>query len=81
MKRETKEYIQQIATGTSMGLQWGLAVLIGLAVGWWLDSALGTTWLKLVFLVMGVIAGFRNYYRYIRQQQKEEQEKNKPGGL
>jgi ATP synthase protein I len=78
MKRETKDYINQIATGTSMGLQWGLAVLIGLAIGWWLDSFFETTWLKLVFLVMGVIAGFNNYYRYIRQQQKEEQEKKKP---
>jgi ATP synthase protein I len=78
MKRETRDYIHQIATGTSLGLQWGLAVLIGLAVGWWLDSVFGTTWLKLVFLVMGVIAGFQNYYRYIRQQQREEQDKKKP---
>ncbi len=77
MKRETRDYLHQIATGTSIGLQWGLAVLIGLAIGWWLDSIFGTTWLKLVFLVLGVIAGVRNYYRYIRQQQREEQEKKK----
>lgn len=61
-----------------MGLQWGLAVLIGLAIGVWLDSRFGTfPWLTLVFLVMGVIAGFRNYYRFIRQQQQEGKEEKK----
>ena len=78
MKRETREYLNQIATGTSMGLQWGLSVLIGLAIGVWLDSRFSTfPWLTLIFLVMGVIAGFRNYYRFIRQQQKEGQEEKK----
>jgi ATP synthase protein I len=78
MKRETKEYLNQIVTGTSMGLQWGLSVLIGLAIGVWLDSRFDTfPWLTLIFLVMGVIAGFRNYYRFIRQQQKEGQEEKK----
>lgn len=78
MKRETKEYLNQVLTGTSMGLQWGLAVLIGLAIGVWLDSRFGTfPWLTLVFLVMGVIAGFRNYYRFIRQQQQEGKEEKK----
>lgn len=78
MKRETKEYLNQVITGTSMGLQWGLAVLIGLAVGVWLDSRFSTfPWLTLVFLVMGVIAGFRNYYRFIRQQQQEGKNEKK----
>jgi ATP synthase protein I len=78
MKRETKEYISQIASGTSMGLQWGLSVLIGLAIGVWLDSRFATfPWLTIIFLVMGVIAGCRNYVRFIRQLQKDEQAKKK----
>lgn len=40
-----------------------LAVVIGLAVGYWLDKLFGTSpWLTLIFLVLGIVAGFRNLY-------------------
>jgi ATP synthase protein I len=54
-------------------LQFAFAIFIGLALGVWLDSQLGTfPWLALVFMVMGVAAGFLNYYRFVKQQQDED---------
>ena len=44
----------------SIGLEMGVAVFIGWAVGHWLDQKFGTDpWLMLVFLLIGVAAGFK----------------------
>ncbi len=44
----------------SLGLEMGIAVAIGGGFGWWLDSRLHTKpWLMLVFLLLGIAAGFK----------------------
>lgn len=62
MKRETRRYIQDLAYFSSLGLQVALSIFIGLAVGIWLDRSVfhTTPWLTLVFLMLGIAAGFRN---------------------
>lgn len=73
MKDETRKYIRQLADASTIGFQVAFSIFIGLGIGWWLDGRIGTfPWLTLVFLVMGVVAGFRNYYRFIKKQQKGE---------
>ncbi len=73
MKEDTKKYIRQLATASTIGLQVAFSIFIGLGIGVWLDSRFGTfPWLALLFMVMGVAAGFLNYYRFVRDQQKEE---------
>jgi len=58
---------------SSIGFQVVFAIFIGLFIGVWLDKLFGTGHkLALVFLVMGVVAGFLNYYRYARSQQDED---------
>ena len=57
----------------SIGLQMGLSVAIGLAIGLALDKYLGTTpWLALVFLLLGVVAGFMALFRLAREIQGEQ---------
>jgi F0F1-type ATP synthase assembly protein I len=52
---------------STVGLELGLAVIIGLLVGQWLDARLGTEpWLLLLFLLFGMVAGFRSVYRLAR---------------
>jgi len=52
-----------LAQVSSLGFAVALAVVIGLAVGYWLDKLFGTSpWLTLIFLVLGIVAGFRNLY-------------------
>lgn len=73
MKEETKKYLRQLAMASTLGFQVALAIFIGLAIGVWLDSWLGTfPWLALVFMVFGVVAGFLNYYRFARDCQKDQ---------
>ena len=59
-------------SASSIGLELGLAVLIGLLFGIWLDSKLGTEpWLMLVFLGLGFTAGFRGVLRAVHEADKE----------
>jgi ATP synthase protein I len=55
----------------SIGLQLVSATFIGLAMGYFLDEWLGTgPWLLLLFLLMGIIAGFRDVYREAKRIQR-----------
>lgn len=60
-------------SASSVGLELGLAVVIGLLFGMWLDGKLGTEpWMMLLFLVFGLVAGFRNVIRAIARADKAE---------
>ena len=57
------------------------STLIGLAMGYYLDLWLGTTpWLTLIFLLLGIVSGFRNIFiltaRESRRQQGEQEKEN-----
>jgi ATP synthase protein I len=52
---------------SSVGLEMGLSVLVGLFIGQQLDTYFGTEpWLLLLFLLFGMIAGFRSLYRLLK---------------
>ncbi|MGA7876116.1 MAG: AtpZ/AtpI family protein [Desulfoferrobacter sp.] len=73
MKNDTKKLIKQLGVASTLGLQVAFAIFIGLGIGVWLDSRFGTfPWLALVFMIFGIVAGFLNYYRFIRKQQRED---------
>ena len=56
---------------SSVGLELGLSVAIGLLIGWWMDQHLGTQpWLMLLWLVFGLVAGFRGIFRAIKRADK-----------
>ncbi|HEU4733104.1 MAG TPA: AtpZ/AtpI family protein [Kofleriaceae bacterium] len=60
-------------SASSVGLELGLAVVIGVLFGMWLDGKLGTRpWLMLVFLILGLVAGFRNMLRAVARAEKAE---------
>ncbi|HTE52365.1 MAG TPA: AtpZ/AtpI family protein [Kofleriaceae bacterium] len=55
----------------SLGLEMGVAAFIGWGIGYWLDLQLGTQpWLMLVFLLLGVAAGFKGVFRAAREAQE-----------
>jgi len=49
-----------------------VSIVIGYAIGYFLDKWLGTTWLKIVFLLFGVAAGFVSFFRMISQVGSDE---------
>ncbi|MGD1969728.1 MAG: AtpZ/AtpI family protein [Desulfobacterales bacterium] len=71
MKKETKRSLRELAYYSSLGFSVALAIFIGLAVGIYLDRRFETSpWFTLIFLVIGIIAGFRNIAIVIRKTRK-----------
>lgn len=57
----------------AIGLQMGLSVAIGLVIGLALDRYLGTApWMALIFLILGVIAGFRALFQLLKEIQVKQ---------
>ncbi len=51
---------------SSIGLELGISVVLGLVGGYYADRALGSTpWLMLLGLALGLFAGFRGVLRYV----------------
>jgi ATP synthase protein I len=63
--RKTRRAFDALSA-SSVGLEMGLAVIIGLMFGYWLDRELGTSpWMMLLFLGFGLVAGFRGVIRAV----------------
>ena len=62
VKRETRRSIRELAYFGSLGLSVALSIFIGLAIGVYLDRKVfhTTPWLTLIFLGLGIAAGYRN---------------------
>lgn len=58
-------------SASSAGLELGISVALGALFGGWLDGKLGTSpWMMLVFLLVGVVAGFRGLLRAVARADK-----------
>jgi ATP synthase protein I len=82
---------QGIGTYATVGLDFAVAIAIGLYAGWWLDKKLGSTpWLMIIGLLFGVAAGFNLLFKAAKRMredteredrdQREEESKTKRDG-
>ncbi len=69
MKRENARFLREMAYFASVGLSVSLSIFIGLAIGVYLDRQVfdTTPWLTLLFMMLGIVAGFRNIGLAIRK--------------
>ena len=56
----------------SAGLLFPACIVIGYGMGVYLDRWLGTSFLKIVFLLLGIAAGFVSFFRTISQLGQDE---------
>ncbi len=62
-----KDYIERTSY-MMVGVQFALAIFIGLAIGYWLDKKLHTfPWLTIFWFFIGLAAGFKNVYRELKK--------------
>jgi ATP synthase protein I len=72
MKEDTKKALKLAGLASTLGLTIVIATFIGLALGLWLDRVFNTSpWLTVIFLILGIIAGFRNFYRFMSKRSEE----------
>lgn len=83
MAEDRHQLIRSLGFLSGVGISLVAAILIGMAMGYYLDEWLGTSpWMLLLFLLFGIIAGFRNIYvltdRELKRQQREDEQKKEP---
>jgi ATP synthase protein I len=72
MKEDTRKALKLVGLSSTLGLTIVIATFIGLALGLWLDRVFDTSpWLTIIFLLLGIVAGFRNFYRFMSKRAKE----------
>jgi ATP synthase protein I len=71
MRKEKLIWMKELAYYSSIGLSLALSIFIGLAIGLYLDRRWGSSpWLTLIFLGLGIAAGYRNIGLAIKKSRK-----------
>ena len=61
MKEDKRKFYKQLGRVSAIGLEMGLCVAIGLAIGYFLDRYFQTKpWFTIIFLILGIAAAFRS---------------------
>ena len=79
MPEEPKEkpLLKQLLEASSVGIQLVLSTFVGFAIGYFLDKFFKTfPWLTAIFLIIGIIAGFRELLRVARKQDGSDKKGN-----
>lgn len=64
-----KPLYRQLLQASTVGLNLVLSTFVGLAIGYGLDKFFNSSpWLTIIFLILGIIAGFRELVRIAKKQ-------------
>ncbi len=76
MEEDKKKQYKQLWRYSSIGLEMGFSVAIGAAMGYYLDKYFNTSpWLTIIFLILGVVAGFRSLFSLMKDIDKKERKR------
>jgi ATP synthase protein I len=65
---EDRSLVRQLMRASMVGIQLVVATFVGFFIGRYLDKLFGTfPWLTIIFLVLGLVAGFRDLFRMARE--------------
>jgi F0F1-type ATP synthase assembly protein I len=67
-----KTIVRRAAEYSSLALVLPISTFVGYLIGYWLDGRFGTEWLRIVFLILGTIAGFVQLIRQIMQDSRDD---------
>lgn len=80
-KQDRKQLFRELGRYSALGLEMSASVLIGLAIGYYLDKWLGTgPWLMVLWIGIGFAAGVRSLYRAALRSGKELEENGENRG-
>jgi ATP synthase protein I len=73
MQQDRKKLYKKGLRYSAVGLEMGFSVAIGVGIGYGLDRYFHTKpWLTLIFLILGVVAGFRSLFSLMKDIDKDE---------
>lgn len=73
MEEERKDFLRWLGVLSTVGINIVAATVIGFLIGYYLDLLFGTKpWLMILFLILGIIAGFRSLFSILRRVTKDK---------
>ena len=72
--KETRNFWTSVGEYTSLAFLLPAATVVGYAIGYFLDRALGTSFLKIVFLILGIASGFVQLIRRVQKDTRNNEE-------
>jgi ATP synthase protein I len=77
LSEDKREVFKSLLSYSSLGLEMGLCVAIGIGIGYFLDKYFQTSpYLTIIFMIFGVIASMKTIYTLMKKIEKEN-ERNK----
>jgi ATP synthase protein I len=74
---DKRELVKSLISYSSLGLEMGLCVAIGIAIGYFLDRYFMTSpYLTIIFMIFGIVAAMKSIYQLMKKLEKEN-ERNK----
>ncbi|KAF0122811.1 MAG: hypothetical protein FD151_603 [bacterium] len=68
-----RKLFRLIGRYSTIGLEMVISVVIGILFGWWLDRLFNTKpWLTIVFMLFGIVAGFRSLFKLLKDIEKDD---------
>lgn len=68
-----RKLFRLIGRYSTIGLEMVISVVIGILFGWWLDRLFNTKpWLTIVFMLFGIVAGFRSLFKLLKDIKKDD---------
>lgn len=78
MDDKDRKLIRTVGVLSTVGMMMVFATVIGLYTGLKVDEWLGTApWFTAVFLFLGIFAGFKNLFVYVKRSQNDTDGKDK----
>jgi ATP synthase protein I len=74
MSENKKDVVRSLISFSSLGLEMGLSVAIGIGMGYFLDSYFKTSpYLTIIFMLFGIVAAFKTIYVLLKKVKKEDE--------
>ena len=74
---DKRDLVKSLISYSSLGLEMGLCVAIGIAIGYFLDRYFMTSpYLTIIFMIFGIVAAMKSIYQLMKKLEKEN-ERNK----
>ena len=72
-----KKVFNLVSRYSTVGLELGFSIAIGVLAGYYLDRWLGTSpWLTIFLMLCGVVAGFKRIYMALKSLEREQEEED-----
>lgn len=82
-EKQEKSLFRQLLQASTVGLNLVISTFVGLAIGYGLDYAMEKwfglhtkPWLTIIFLILGIVSGFRDLVKMAIKPENESDKKN-----